>query len=55
LNYLLQRFDSLGGLVVTCPLCKATRFPNDTPNFGIVGNGVEIHYLFLNADKVIDF
>jgi hypothetical protein len=55
LNGLLQRFDSLGGQVVTCPLCKATRFPDDAPNFGIVGNGVDIHYLFLNADKVIDF
>jgi hypothetical protein len=55
LNQLLTRFTDLGGQTVVCPICKLERFPNDDPNFGIVGNGVDIHNLFLYADKVISF
>ena len=56
LNQLLQRFTSLGGFIEVCPLCKAERFPDDDPNFDApVSNGVDIHNLFLFADKVITF
>lgn len=56
LNQLLQRFTSLGGFIEVCPLCKAKRFPDEDPNFHApVSNGVDIHNLFLFADKVITF
>jgi hypothetical protein len=51
---LLQGFVNLGGEVVVCPLC-ATRRGITEPTYGIMGNGVDIHDLFLYTDKVIDF
>jgi hypothetical protein len=51
---LLQGFVNLGGEVVVCPLC-ATRRGITEPTYGIMGNGVDIHNLFLEGDKVIDF
>ena len=51
---LLMGFSMLGGQVVSCPLCTMTRGISE-PNFGIIGNAVDIHELFLYADKVIDF
>ncbi len=53
-NQLLMGFSMLGGQVVSCPLCTMTRGISE-PNFGTIGNAVDIHELFLYADKVIDF
>ncbi len=55
LNDLLTRLTSMGGFVEVCPLCKATRFPNDEPNFGVPSDGGVVHDLFLFADKIITF
>ena len=46
--------------VVVCPLCWNTRYSGEDPLYSDletvrVGNGVDIHNLFLYADKVIDF
>lgn len=54
LNQLLSGFVALGGRVVSCPLCAEARGITE-PNFGYIGNGVDIHELFLYGDKVIDF
>jgi hypothetical protein len=44
----------LGGEVVTCPLCAERREITE-PTYGVIGDGVDIHNLFLYGDKVIDF
>jgi len=54
LSNLLQGFVNLGGEVVVCPLCAITRDITN-PTHGVMGSGVGIHNLFLNADKVVDF
>jgi hypothetical protein len=54
LAQLLQGFVNLGGEAVACPLCAMSRGITE-PSYGIVGNGVDIHNLFLHGDKVIDF
>ena len=54
LQNLLQGFVNMGGEVVVCPLCAMTRDITQ-PTHGYLGSGVDIHNLFLYADKVIDF
>jgi sulfur relay (sulfurtransferase) complex TusBCD TusD component (DsrE family) len=54
LAQLLQGFMNLGGEAVACPLCAMSRGITE-PSYGIMGNGVDIHNLFLYGDKVIDF
>lgn len=54
LNQLLMGFVSLGGEAVACPLCAKRRGITD-PTYGFIGDGVDIHNLFLFGDKVIDF
>jgi hypothetical protein len=51
---LLDGFLSEGGEVIVCPLC-AKRRSISAPTRGMMGSGVDIHNLFLFADKVIDF
>jgi len=51
----LRAYWEMGGDIVVCPLCWTTRHEGETPIYGVVGNGGQIHNLFLNADKVIDF
>ena len=53
LAQLLQGFMNLGGEAVACPLCAEARGISDP--IGIMGNGVDIHNLFLYGDKVINF
>lgn len=53
---LIAGFVDKGGKILVCPLCWTTRYPGATPLFDAdVGNGVTVHNLFLEADKVIDF
>jgi hypothetical protein len=54
LENLLQGFVNMEGEVVVCPLCAMTRDITQ-PTHGYLGSGVDIHNLFLYADKVIDF
>jgi hypothetical protein len=51
---LLEGFVKSGGEVIVCPLCADKRGITD-PTLGTMGSGVDIHNLFLHADKVIDF
>ena len=51
---LLAQFVDMGGEVVLCPLCTQAR-GIDEPTQGEDATAVEIHNLFLFADKVIDF
>jgi hypothetical protein len=54
LEMLLQGFINMGGKVEICPLCAMGR--NITaPTQGTMANGVDVHNLFLYADKVINF
>lgn len=66
LTALLNRFESLDGEIVICPLCAFSRgigtekmvdagMAEVTPTRGYIGGGVDIHNLFMEADKVIDF
>lgn len=61
LTTLINAFaDMPGAGVVICPLCWSSRYcdPNEgceDPAVGSVLNGVQLHDLFLFADKVIDF
>lgn len=41
--------------IVICPLCWKDRYEGESPIYGNLGSGPEIHDLFLKADKVIDF
>jgi len=43
-----------GGKVMICPLCATSRGITE-PTAGVPGTAVEIHNLFLFADKVITF
>ena len=54
LNQLLDKFVNNGGVIVVCPLCAITRGIMPEPP-ATMGNGEDIHNLFLYADKVIDF
>ena len=59
LSGILSQFVGLGGEVVVCPLCWSERGyggPTPTaPTVGIVATALDIHSLFLYADKVIPF
>ena len=66
LTALLNRFESLDGEIVICPLCAFSRgigteemveagMAEVEPTRGFIGGGVDIHNLFIDADKVIDF
>jgi len=64
---LLGNFWMMGGDIVVCPLCWAARYPDAEPTLpqimvdelvdpsSLIGNGTDIHDVFLYADKVIDF
>lgn len=54
LQALLQGFQLRGGKVMICPLCAMSRGISD-PVAGDMGGAIEIHNLFLYADKVITF
>jgi sulfur relay (sulfurtransferase) complex TusBCD TusD component (DsrE family) len=54
LQQLLLGFEGLLGKVVICPLCATSRGITE-PETGEMGSAVDIHNLFLEADKVIDF
>jgi hypothetical protein len=54
LQKLLEAFEGLMGKVVICPLCAISRGITE-PVTGVMANAVDIHNLFLEADKVIDF
>lgn len=54
LQQLLMGFEGLGGKVVICPLCAISRGITE-PTTGEMASSVDIHTLFLEADKVIDF
>ena len=54
LQALLQGFQMRGGKVMICPLCATSRGITE-PTAGVPGTAVEIHNLFLFADKVITF
>ena len=58
LDTVLNDYISAGGEIIVCPLCAFER----NPQLGTwvtddvsMGNGVSIHELFIDADKVIDF
>ena len=56
LDFLLGAFVSMGGEVISCPLCLIKRgIAFDSVSPGVVADGVMIHDLFLYADKLIDF
>lgn len=66
LTGLLNTYESLDGEIVICPLCAFSRgigteemvelgMAEVTPTRGYIGGGVDIHNLFMDADKVIDF
>jgi len=58
--------NSMDGEIVICPLCAFSRgigteemveagMAEVEPTRGFIGGGVDIHNLFIDADKVIDF
>ena len=51
---LANYYDVMGGEIIVCPLCAEER-GIDVPSYGTMGNGVSIHELFIDADKVIGF
>jgi hypothetical protein len=52
----LEDFVGAGGEVVACPLCWIERGNQGVaPTYGIVATAVDIHQLFLYADKVLSF
>lgn len=51
----LKAFWEMGGEIVVCPLCWGERYPDEEPIYGVIADGLQIHNLFLDADKVIDF
>jgi hypothetical protein len=56
LSDLIANFTGKGGKIVACPLCWKTRYPGEMPEFGAtLPTPVELHNLFLRADKVIGF
>ena len=66
LTALLDEYESMDGDIVICPLCAYSRgigteemvelgMAEVTPTRGDFGGGVDIHKLFMEADKVIDF
>lgn len=54
LQQLLESFEGLMGKVVICPLCAMSRGITE-PTTGVMASAVDIHNLFLYADKVISF
>jgi hypothetical protein len=64
---LLGNFWLMGGEIVVCPLCWAARYGADEPTlpeimvdesvdpYSVIGDGTDIHNLFLYTDKIIDF
>ena len=54
LQALLQGFKMRGGNIMICPLCANSRGITD-PTAGEPGTAVDIHNLFLYADKVLTF
>lgn len=66
ISELLNTYESLDGEILICPLCAFSRgigteemvdmgMAEVTPTRGEFGGGVDIHNLFMEADKVIDF
>lgn len=65
LQDLVVGFEGMGGSIMVCPLCAISRGfgvldpetgeIQNPPTNGAMGDGLSIHNLFLEADKVIDF